>query len=131
MRWPLICLRKHDGNIRPSFATLYFVPKCEMCDVDYNKKTKKFEISMPEGDLGGGGGGGSGGGGRGQKFRREALYIPALVACNYNPDMKAVYQRLKKAGKPFKVAITAVMRKLVILANTLVKNNRVWSEIRP
>ncbi len=44
----------------------YFVPKCEMCDVDYNKKTGQFEISTPEGDLGGsGGGGGAGGAGGG------------------------------------------------------------------
>jgi len=68
--------------------------------------------------------------GGGRKFLRDALYMPALVACTYNPDMKVVYQRLKDAGKPSKVAITAVMRKLIILANTLVKNNRAWSEIR-
>ncbi len=43
----------------------YFVPKCEMCDVDYNKKTGQFEISTPEGDLGGSGGGGGGAGGAG------------------------------------------------------------------
>lgn len=68
--------------------------------------------------------------GGGRKFLREALYMPALVACTYNPDMKAVYQRLKEAGKPSKVAITAVRRKLIILANTLVKNNRTWVENR-
>ncbi len=68
--------------------------------------------------------------GGGRKFLRDALYMPALVACTYNPDMKVVYQRLKGAGKPSKVAITAVMRKLIILANTLVKNNRMWEEIR-
>jgi transposase len=64
--------------------------------------------------------------GGGRKFLREALYMPALVACNFNPDMKAVYQRLKEAGKPSKVAITAIMRKLIILANTLIKNDRMW-----
>jgi transposase len=68
--------------------------------------------------------------GGGRKFLRDALYMPAIVACTYNHDMKVVYQRLKGAGKPSKVAITAVMRKLIILANTLVKNNRMWSEIR-
>ena len=45
--------------------------------------------------------------------------------------MAAFYQRLKKAGKPFKVAITAVMRKLLILANTLLSENRLWSETQP
>ena len=40
----------------------------------------------------------------------------------------AKYQNLKAAGKPSKVAITAIMRKLIILANTLVKDQRMWSE---
>jgi transposase len=69
--------------------------------------------------------------GGGRKFLREALYMPALVACNFNPDMKDVYQRLKEAGKPSKVAITAIMRKLIILANTLIKNDRCWVENKP
>lgn len=68
--------------------------------------------------------------GGGRKLLRDALYMPALVACKFNPDMKIIYRRLKGAGKPSKVAITAVMRKLIILANTLVKNNRMWTECR-
>jgi len=66
----------------------------------------------------------------GRKPLRDALYLPALVAIRYNPDLKAQYQRMKAAGKPSKVAITAIMRKLLILANTLVKENREWTEIR-
>ncbi len=50
----------------------------------------------------------------------------ALVALRFNPDMKAKYQLLKNAQKPSKVAITAIMRKLIILANTRVKNDRMW-----
>lgn len=64
----------------------------------------------------------------GRKFLRDALYMPALVACRFNADMKRFYNRLKDQGKPPKVAITAVMRKLIILANTLVKDNRIWTE---
>ena len=64
--------------------------------------------------------------GGGRKFLREALYMPALVAMRFNPDMKTKYQHLKDAQKPSKVAITAIMRKLIILANALVKNNRMW-----
>jgi len=45
---------------------------------------------------------------------RRALYMPALVAVKHNPTLKAFYQRLVGQGKPFKVAITAVMRKLFI-----------------
>lgn len=58
---------------------------------------------------------------------RQALYMPALVAIRHNPDLKAKYETLRAAGKPAKVAITAVMRKLVVLANALLKAKRKWS----
>lgn len=64
-------------------------------------------------------------GGRAQL--RQALYMPALVATRFNPDMKAKYKALVAAGKPPKVAITAVMRKLVIVANALLKADRKWT----
>ena len=57
---------------------------------------------------------------------RQALYMPALVATRFNEDLKAKYDALRGAGKPAKVAITAVMRKLVILANALLKAGRPW-----
>ena len=66
----------------------------------------------------------------GRKPLRDALDMPALVAIRYNPDLKAQYNRMKAAGKPSKVALTAIMRKLLILANTLVKEDREWREIR-
>ena len=62
----------------------------------------------------------------GRKIVRDALYMPALVAMRHNPDFKAKYQALIKAGKPPKVAITALMRKLIELANTLIKADRIW-----
>ena len=55
----------------------------------------------------------------------------ALSAARYNPDLKAVYQRLRNAGKPAKVALTAIMRKLVVLANTLLTQNRTWEPTQP
>ena len=58
---------------------------------------------------------------------RGALYMPAIVAMRFNPDLKAKYQALRKAGKPAKVAITALMRKLIELANTRVKADRLWA----
>ena len=64
------------------------------------------------------------GGGRGDL--RRALYLPALSAVRFNPDLKAVYDRLRAKGKPAKVALVAVMRKLVILANVLVRDDRTW-----
>jgi transposase len=69
--------------------------------------------------------------GGGRKPVRDVMYMAAVVAIRWNKDMAAFYQRLKKAGKPFKVAITAVMRKLLILANTLLSENRLWSETQP
>lgn len=62
---------------------------------------------------------------------RQALYMPALVALRFNQDMKAKYQELIKRGKPPKVAITALMRKLVILANALLRDNRKWTPMAP
>jgi transposase len=53
--------------------------------------------------------------------------MPAFVAARFNPDMKAKYAQLIKTGKPAKVALTAIMRKLVALANALLKANRRWT----
>ena len=52
---------------------------------------------------------------------RQALYRPALVAARFNPDLKAKYAQLLDAGKPAKVALTAIMRKLIVLANAILK----------
>jgi len=62
----------------------------------------------------------------GRKVVRDALYMPALVAMRHNPNLKAKYQAMIKAGKPPKVALTALMRKLIELANALIKANRNW-----
>jgi transposase len=61
---------------------------------------------------------------------RQALYMPALVAMRFNPDLKAKYEQLIAAGKASKIAITAIMRKLVVLANALLKDNRKWQQSR-
>ena len=58
---------------------------------------------------------------------RQALYMPALVAARFNPDLKVKYQQLIATGKPAKIAITAVMRKLVVTANALLKADRLWT----
>ena len=61
---------------------------------------------------------------------RQSLYMPALVAARFNPDIKAKYTHLISIGKPAKVAITAVMRKLIVMANALLKANRLWVEAK-
>jgi transposase len=53
---------------------------------------------------------------------RRALYMAALVAARSNRQLREFYQRLRTAGKPAKVALTAVMRKLVVLMNHILKN---------
>ena len=62
----------------------------------------------------------------GRAHPRQALYMPALVAIRFNANMKAKYQALTAARKPPKVAITAIMRKLAILANALLREQRPW-----
>jgi transposase len=59
---------------------------------------------------------------------RHAIFMPALVAIRHNTDLKAKYDQLVAAGKEKKVAITAVMRKLLVLANALLRDHRKWVE---
>jgi transposase len=58
----------------------------------------------------------------GRPLARTTLYMAALVASRYNPVLKPFYQRLRNAGKPAKVALTALMRKLAELTNLLLTN---------
>lgn len=67
----------------------------------------------------------------GRKTVRNTLYMAAVSAAKWNPGLKVFYQRLIENGKPAKVALTAVMRKLIILTNTLIKENRKWSITPP
>jgi transposase len=57
---------------------------------------------------------------------RHVLYLAALSATRCNRDMKAFFRRLIGAGKLTKVALIAVARKLVVLANTLIIEDRLW-----
>ena len=53
---------------------------------------------------------------------RRVLYMAALVAARFNPILKSFYTRLVAAGKPKKLALVAVMRKLIVLLNHILKN---------
>lgn len=57
---------------------------------------------------------------------RTALYMATLAAVRFNPAIKSFYERLRKAGKQHKVAITAAMRKLLVTLNAMVRDNRSW-----
>ena len=67
----------------------------------------------------------------GRRDVRGLLYMPAVAACRCNPDMKALYQRLKARGKPGMVALVAVMRRLLVLANALLRDGRDWTPEPP
>lgn len=63
---------------------------------------------------------------------RNVLYMAAMVAVKYNPDMKKFYEHLKvHKGKKHKVAVVAVMRKMIILANVLLREDRMWCSSAP
>lgn len=62
---------------------------------------------------------------------RTVLYMAALAARRCNPVIKAFAARLAEKGKKFKVLITACMRKLLVILNTLVKNNTPWNVKNP
>jgi transposase len=58
---------------------------------------------------------------------RNILYMAALVAKTHNSVIRDFANRLKAAGKPFKVIMTACMRKLLVILNTMLKNNSAWN----
>ena len=60
----------------------------------------------------------------GHKRLRKSLYMSAIVASKYNPLMFDLYVRLKKKGKPGKVALCAVMRKLLVIAYGVLKSQK-------
>jgi transposase len=62
----------------------------------------------------------------GRSIVRAALYMPALTAITHNPVIRALYQRLVKAGKHHYVAITACMRKMLVILNAMLKSNQPW-----
>ena len=59
----------------------------------------------------------------GRRLVRHDLYMAALVAARHNPILRSFYQRLRGAGKPAKLALTATMRKLLIVLNSAFKTN--------
>lgn len=63
----------------------------------------------------------------GRRAVRSGLYMAALVAARYNPILSAFYQRLRAAGKPPKLALTAVMRKLLLVLNTALKPQPIFT----
>ena len=57
---------------------------------------------------------------------RAALYMATLTAKRHNPAIRALFECLRAAGKPFKVAMTACMRKLLTILNAILKSKQPW-----
>jgi transposase len=67
----------------------------------------------------------------GRRWVRNAIYMPCLgAATQNNPVLKAFYQRLIAKGKAPKVALTACMRKLIIILNTMIARRQKWDPAR-
>jgi transposase len=62
----------------------------------------------------------------GRAALRSALYMCALMASQHNPVIQAFYQKLLRAGKPQKVALTACMRKVLVILNAMMRRNTCW-----
>lgn len=62
----------------------------------------------------------------GRSYVRRVLYMATLVATRFNPRIKQFYQHLLRQGKAKKVALTAAMRKLLTILNTMIKNDELW-----
>jgi len=62
----------------------------------------------------------------GRASSRTALYLSAMTAVRFNPDIKRFYERLVAAGKHKKVALTACIRKIVTALNAMIRDNLKW-----
>lgn len=67
----------------------------------------------------------------GRAHIRTVLYMVAVVASRCNPVIKEFYERLCKAGKPKKVALTACIRRLLAILNAMMRNGTRWGEFKP
>ncbi len=64
----------------------------------------------------------------GRKEVRNALYMGTESARKFNPPIKAMYERLRNKGQCHKYAMTACMRRFIVILNTMVKNGTIWEE---
>lgn len=60
---------------------------------------------------------------------RSGLFIAVVTARKYNPVIKAQYEHLRAAGKPYKVAMTACVHKLLLTINSMMKSGEMWLDM--
>lgn len=66
----------------------------------------------------------------GRKRLRGSLYMAAVVASRHNPVLRDFHQRLRQAGKPPKVALVAVMHKLIVILNAILRTRQPWKDTK-
>lgn len=67
--------------------------------------------------------------GGGRKSVRGSLFVGAMVAARYNPQLKCFRDKLVAAGKPKRIALVAVARKLITILNAILRDRRPWQPI--
>jgi transposase len=67
--------------------------------------------------------------GGGRKSVRDSLFVGAMVAARYNPQLKSFRDKLVAAGKPKLIALVAVARKLITILNAILRDRRSWQQI--
>jgi transposase len=60
---------------------------------------------------------------------RAPVYMACLVAIRFNPPLRSFYRRLRAAGKPTRLALVAVMRKLLTILNAMLRDNTSWASV--
>ena len=66
--------------------------------------------------------------GGGRRRSGDVVYMAAMSASRCSPDLGELYQRLRERGRPHRVALVAVMRRLVVTANALLRDRRMWED---
>jgi transposase len=67
--------------------------------------------------------------GGGRKSVRSSLFVGAMVAARYNPQLKSFRDKLVAAEKPKLIALVAVARKLITILNAILRDGRSWQQI--
>ena len=128
-------LSRRDASIQsipgcgPVNAACLCADMPELGTLGRRKAAALFGLAPFDRDSGQHRGGRSIRGGRAQP--RHLLYMAALTAIRWEPASQACYQRLAAAGKPHKVALLAVMRRLAGVLDTLLRENRLWQPDPP
>ena len=65
----------------------------------------------------------------GRPIVRQGLYQSAVVAARWNPQIAPMYERLKAAGKPSRVALVACARKLLVILNAMMRDAKPWQPL--